>query len=218
MTERDGTRKNLIEEAIEVAAEAHHGQYRKGTQTPYITHPYAVGLLLMSAGCSEPVIVAGILHDTVEDTPLTLGFIAERFGTRIAAIVDGCSENKALRWRARKTERIEALRSASPEVCTVTCADKLHNLRTIIAEHEVIGDTVWERFHGSVADQAWYYRSVLAAIADRDATLQKIADRAKITQQTDSGTDTLTPPVPINRVLFQQFQHAVAYLFEGECR
>ena len=185
---QNGTRKNQIEEAIEVAAEAHQGQYRKGTRTPYITHPYAVGLILMKAGCSEAVIVAGILHDTVEDTDLTLGFIEEHFGAYIADIVDGCSENKALRWRARKTERIEALRIASPEVCTVTCADKLHNLRTIISEYDVIGDAVWERFHGGVEDQAWYYRSVLEAISE----------------------DT------VNSQLFQQFQQAVDYLFEGE--
>ena len=76
---QNGTGKNQIEEAIEVAAEAHQGQYRKGTDTPYITHPYAVGLILMEAGCTEAVIIAGILHDTVEDTDLTLEFIRERF-------------------------------------------------------------------------------------------------------------------------------------------
>lgn len=231
----NGTGKNRIEEAIEIAAEAHQGQYRKGTRTPYITHPYAVGLILMEAGCSETVIIAGILHDTVEDTDLTLAFIQERFGEDIADIVDGCSENKALRWKARKTERIEALRNASPEVCTVTCADKLHNLRTIISAYDVIGDAVWERFHGGVEDQAWYYRSVLDAISERDASLQKGGVCAKLSKR-DSGvcaesdmkdtvpqqeiTDSNTPPVvdAINPQLYQQFQQAVAYLFEGETR
>lgn len=234
---QNGTRKNQIEEAIEVAAEAHHGQYRKGTRTPYITHPYAVGLILLEAGCPEAVIIGGILHDTVEDTDLTLEFIRERFGDAIADIVDGCSENKALRWRARKTERIEALRIASPEVCTVTCADKLHNLRTIISEYDVIGDTVWDRFHGGVEDQAWYYRSVLGAIAERDAALQKSGVRAKLSKH-DSGANAESDgndPAPqqgssdskdarkapaaidaVNPQLFRQFQQAVAYLFEGE--
>ncbi|RKU14687.1 hypothetical protein C6503_14770 [Candidatus Poribacteria bacterium] len=233
---QNGTGKNQIEEAIEVAAEAHQGQYRKGTDTPYITHPYAVGLILMEAGCTEAVIIAGILHDTVEDTDLTLEFIRERFGDAIANIVDGCSENKALRWRARKTERIEALRSASPEVCTVTCADKLHNLRTIISEYDLIGDAVWDRFHGGVEDQAWYYRSVLGAIADRDATLQKRVECATLTTH-DNGVhaipdanDTAPQHEPfdcndarkrpaavdvVNAQLFQQFQQAVVYLFEG---
>ena len=125
----DGKRKNRIEEAIEVAAQAHDGQFRKGTNTPYITHPYAVGLMLMDAGCSEAVVIAGILHDTVEDTDLTSACIRNNFGESVANIVDGCSENKSLRWRERKTERIEALKTATTEVCLVTCADKLHNLR-----------------------------------------------------------------------------------------
>ena len=235
---QNGTRKNQIEEAIEVAAEAHQGQYRKGTRTPYITHPYAVGLILMEAGCSEAVIVAGILHDTVEDTDLTLGFIQEHFGEYVAGIVDGCSENKTLRWRARKTERIEALRRASPEVCTVTCADKLHNLRTIISEYDVIGDAVWERFHGGVEDQAWYYRSVLDAISERHASLKKrtsvyeIALNRIATCLTDSDVEDTTPQHEtsdddnaqkssrtidaVHPRLFQQFQQAVSYLFEGE--
>ena len=235
MTQR-GTRKNQIEEAIEVAAEAHQGQYRKGTRTPYITHPYAVGLILMEAGCTESVIAAGILHDTVEDTDLTLEFIRERFGHYIADIVEGCSENKTLRWRARKTDRIEALRTASTEVCMVTCADKLHNLRTIISERDIIGEVVWDRFHGSVEDQAWYYCSILSAIADRNAALQKSMECAKLSkdnsgvnphsdrkdiapQQEVSGSDaaqytsaTIDAVVP---ELFRKFQQAVAYLFDG---
>ena len=228
---QNGTGKNQIEEAIEIAAEAHQGQYRKGTDTPYITHPYAVGLILMEAGCTEAVIIAGILHDTVEDTDLTLEFIRERFGDAIANIVDGCSENKALRWRARKTERIESLKTASPEVCTVTCADKLHNLRTIISEYNRIGDAVWDRFHGGVEDQAWYYRSILGAIADRAVTLQKTVECATLTTHDNrahavsdtknTAPDTsAAPETPaaidaVNPQLFRQFQQAVAYLFKG---
>ncbi len=161
---QQGIGKNHIEKAIEVAAEAHQGQYRKGTRTPYITHPYAVGLILMEARCSESVIIAGILHDTVEDTVLTLEFIREHFGEEVADIVEGCSENKALRWRARKSERIEALKTASMEICLVTCADKLHNLRTMISAYHVIGDAVWDRFHGGVEAQAWYYRCMLESL------------------------------------------------------
>ncbi len=218
MTQND-TRKNQIEEAIEVAAEAHHGQYRKGTHTPYITHPYAVGLILMEAGCTEVVIIAGILHDTVEDTDLTLDFIRERFGDAVANIVDGCSEDKALRWRARKTERIEALKTASPEICTVTCADKLHNLRTIISEYDDIGDSVWDRFHGGVEDQAWYYRSILSAIADRETTLQRNGGHANVNGEIQHPPDDQKTPAPLdatNPQLFRQFQQAVAYLFEGD--
>ena len=192
--------KNQIEHALEIAAKAHQGQYRKGTDTPYISHPYAVGLLLTEAGCREAVIIAGILHDTVEDTPLTLDFIRAEFGEEIAHIVDGCSENKRLRWRARKTERIEALKTASMEVCLVTCADKLHNLRTIISEYEQIGDAVWERFHGDIEAQGWYYRSVVRSLQLKCRQKQAVCDKL---------IDSFDP-------IFQQLQRAVAYLFNGE--
>ena len=157
-------RKNRIEEAIELAAIAHNGQLRKGTHTPYIIHPFAVGFMLMDAGCSESVVIAGILHDTVEDTELTLEFIRKNYGTDVADIVEGCSENKDLKWTARKTERIEALKTATTEICIVTCADKLHNLRTVLSEIDNIGDAIWDRFHGGYEAQSWYYRSILDSL------------------------------------------------------
>lgn len=199
MTE-DGTRKNRIEEAIELAAQAHDGQFRKGTKTPYISHPFAVGLMLMNAGCSEAVVIAGILHDTVEDTDLTLACIREGFGESIADIVDGCSENKSLRWRERKTERIEALKTATIEICLVTCADKLHNLRTVISEYDDIGDAVWERFHGGLEAQAWYYQSILESL--RTHIDKKVSCDGIVQKQF--------------KIIFQQLQQAVMYLFEGE--
>ena len=200
MTE-DGTRKNRIEEAIELAAQAHDGQFRKGTRTPYISHPYAVGLMLMETGCSEAVVIAGILHDTVEDTDLTLECIRKNFGDSIAEIVDGCSENKSLRWRERKTERIEALKTATTEVCLVTCADKLHNLRTVISEYDDIGDAVWERFHGGEEAQAWYYRSVLESLQMHKENKTEVCDK--------------TDQKQFNAIL-QQLQQAVLSLFNRE--
>ena len=200
----DGKRKNRIEEAIEVAAQAHDGQFRKGTNTPYITHPYAVGLMLMDAGCSEAVVIAGILHDTVEDTDLTSACIRNNFGESVANIVDGCSENKSLRWRERKTERIEALKTATTEVCLVTCADKLHNLRTVISEYDDIGDVVWERFHGGAEAQAWYYRSVLESLRIHIKSDKAGATNGVVQKQFN--------------VIFQQLQQAVVYLFEGKIK
>ena len=93
----------LIDLAIKVSTKAHEGQYRKGTNLPYISHPYAVGMLLMSYECTSEVVAAGILHDTVEDTELTLKDIEEQFGPKVASIVEGCSEpNKEWSWEERK--------------------------------------------------------------------------------------------------------------------
>lgn len=70
----------LIAFAIEVAAKAHKSQCRKGTDIPYISNPYAVGMILMKEGCSEEVILAGLLHDTIEDTVLVGCYIIWRVG------------------------------------------------------------------------------------------------------------------------------------------
>ena len=200
MTE-ECTWKNHIEEAIEIAAQAHDGQVRKGTSTPYITHPYAVGLILMDAGCSESLVIAGILHDTVEDTDLTLECIRKNFGNHVAEIVDGCSENKSLRWRERKSECIEALKTATTEVCIVTCADKLHNLRTVISEFDNIGDVVWERFHGGLEAQEWYYRSVLDSLRTQKESKKKGSVNGIVQKQFNT--------------IFEQLHLAVNYLFDG---
>lgn len=155
----------MIEKAIQLAAEAHAGQVRKGTLTPYITHPFTVGMMLAQVGCSDEVVAAGILHDTVEDTYVTLDHVREGFGPRVAAIVEGCSEpHKTDTWEERKQHTIEYLRTASWEVRLVSCADKLHNLRTIAEVQERVGDEVWRRFKRGKDKQEWYYRSLLTVL------------------------------------------------------
>src|SRR5438874_3924659 len=100
---------NMLDFAIEVAAKAHRGQVRKGTDIPYISHPYAVGMMLARAGYSEEVIAAGILHDTVEDTNITLEYLRETFSEKVALIVEGCSEphHGSAPWEARKAHTLE---------------------------------------------------------------------------------------------------------------
>jgi (p)ppGpp synthase/HD superfamily hydrolase len=156
------TKVNL---AIEVAARAHEGQYRKGTNTPYISHPFTVGMMLARAGLPEDMIVAGILHDTVEDTDLSLDYIREHFGDDVALIVEGCSEpDKSLSWEERKEHTLHYLQTAPWEVRVVSCADKLHNVITINEGLSANGDDVWQRFKRGKSEQAWYYRGLVQAL------------------------------------------------------
>lgn len=158
---------NIIDRALEAAAVAHRHQVRKGTDIPYISHPCGVGIMLARAGCSEQVIAAGILHDTVEDTALGLQDIRQQFGDEVAAIVEGCSEpDKSLPWEARKEHTLEHIRHATREVRLVACADKLHNARTILADYEKYGDEVWARFKRGRSAQEWYYRGLVEALCD----------------------------------------------------
>ena len=77
----------IVEKAIIYAAKAHAGQTRKSTDIPYITHPYTVGMLLQKANCTDEVIAAGILHDTVEDTSTTYEELTEQFGLHVSNLV-----------------------------------------------------------------------------------------------------------------------------------
>ncbi len=155
-------------EAILFAAQAHYGHCRKGTRVPYIVHPLNAAKLLIEAGCPEDTVVAAILHDTVEDTPVSLEDIRRRFGVAVARIVEGASEpDKSLPWEQRKEHTIEFLQSAPEEVLLVSCADKIENLETIRRDLEQAGEDLWKRFRRGREKQAWYYRSVLAVLQRR---------------------------------------------------
>ncbi|WHZ03866.1 HD domain-containing protein [Neobacillus sp. YX16] len=159
---------DIVEKALQLASKSHEGQYRKNTDIPYITHPVAVGMLLVKNGYSEEIVASGILHDTVEDTELTLEDIKREFGTKIAEIVEGSSEpDKSLPWKDRKEHTIEYLKGASEEIRIVVCADKLHNIRSIIRDYEIVGEEVWARFNAGKEQQKWYYTNIVESLGSQ---------------------------------------------------
>lgn len=160
--------KGIVFRAIETAAAAHAGQYRKGTRIPYIVHPLGVAEILIRAGCAEEVVAAGILHDTVEDTSLTIGDIGRDFGDRVARLVAGASEpDRGAEWELRKAHTIEYLRSAPTDVLLVCCADKLHNVLSLREDLEVEGEALWRRFNRSRDKQRWYYLELARVFSER---------------------------------------------------
>ncbi len=158
---------NAVLRAIEIAAKAHADQKRKGSGEPYISHPFAVGILLYDAGYSDDVVIAGILHDTVEDTDITLDYIRSEFGENVASIVKGTSEDKSLTWEERKKHTIEYLKTAPTEVRAVSCADKLHNLQSMYNDYNVLGEELWKKFKRGKKEQEWYYRNVAESLIPR---------------------------------------------------
>ena len=137
--------RSRVDQAIVFATQAHAHKLRKGTDIPYITHPFAVAMILARGGFGEDTIIAGLLHDTVEDAGVSLEELRQRFGDAVANIVAGCSEpDKSLPWEERKRHTLEALRTAPLAVRAVTCADKLHNLRSLRADHAALGEEVLE--------------------------------------------------------------------------
>jgi (p)ppGpp synthase/HD superfamily hydrolase len=154
---------NMIDFALEIASKAHKNQLRKGTDIPYIVHPAGVALILSQLNCPVELIVAGILHDVVEDSNIEVEFIKEHFGEKVALIVEGCTEplHTSLPWEDRKMHTIEFLKTAPEEIRIVSCADKLHNLRSVVSEYKKYGDGVWERFKRGKEKQEWYFRKLV---------------------------------------------------------
>lgn len=171
---------SIVERAIIFAAKAHEGQMRKLTDIPYITHPFTVGMLLQKSKCSDEVIVAGILHDTLEDTPTTYEELTELFGDYIANLVVAASEpDKSLPWEDRKQHTIDRLKDASLEEIQIITADKLHNLRSIRVDLEVDGEKIWERFNRGKSAQHWYFSSIVNEIAIRKKEFKLIQELEK---------------------------------------
>jgi hypothetical protein len=158
-------RSKLVDLAIEVAAVAHQSQHRKGSTVPYIAHPFAVGMILARAGCDDEVVAAGILHDILEDTDITLEVIEEKFGNRVAQLVAAASEpDKSLAWEERKRHTLDFLKTAQRDIRMLVCADKLHNVRSIRRDIEAIGESVWEKFNRGKCDQEWYYTNIVESL------------------------------------------------------
>lgn len=155
-----------IHSAIIFAAKKHEGQKRKGTDIPYIVHPVEVMQILTENGCDKEVVIAGILHDTLEDTQTTPDEIRSEFGRTVLEIVQSESEDKSKSWKERKQTAILHMYSASLESKLVCCADKLSNLRSIYADLKNIGEKIWERFNAKKTYIQWYYEEILKSLSE----------------------------------------------------
>ena len=157
-----------IFKAIEFAAKAHAGHFRKGSKIPYILHPLGVAKILIEHGCSDEQVIAGLLHDTLEDTPVTLNQIRRQFGPKVARLVEGASEpDKSEPWENRKRHTIEFLKKAPSRQLYVSCADKLDNIRSMAQDYEKVGEKLFKRFNRPKAQQKWYYTSLTDAFLSR---------------------------------------------------
>ena len=162
-----------IQKAIVFATLAHEGQCRKGTNIPYIVHPMEVMQILTANGCDETVILAGILHDTLEDTQTTPEDILHNFGQEVLELVLGESEDKSKSWQERKQATIDYLADASKEIQLICCADKLSNIKNIYVDQQLLGDDVFKRFNAPKEKIRWYYESIANALTKIDGYKMK---------------------------------------------
>ena len=158
----------MIHTSIIFATEAHGKQLRKGTQLPYIIHPLEVAQILSYIHSPQEVIVAGILHDTLEDTLVTYQELVDHFGKNIASLVFECSNKCDGPWRTRKQYTITKLETTqNQKVALILCADKISNLRSITYDVSTTGPDVWKRFSAPKEDVLWYYEQLGKVIARR---------------------------------------------------
>lgn len=164
-------------EAIQLAIKAHDKQFRKLDGDIYAAHPLEVGIILASNNYDSDIIIAGILHDTVEDTYVTLEEIAFQFGDHVRYLVAGCSEDdKSLPWKDRKLSALDTVGNCGDiGVKLIFCADKISNIKSIIRYKENSSDSdLWSKFNAGFEDQKWYYTQSLRILSDlKDTKIYK---------------------------------------------
>ena len=188
-----------FEDALVFAVRLHTHQTRKGSGIPYIAHLLSVSAIVLEYGGKEDEAIAALLHDAVEDQggAATRQAILERFGPIVTEIVDGCSDTDEMPkppWQARKEAYIAHLQTASPAVLLVSAADKLHNVRSILADYRIVGDEIWQRFRTGREGTLWYYHALLEAYKARQKT-PLIAELERAVYALDALPDN--PPVQI---------------------
>ena len=168
---------DLLDRAIIFAVKAHHNSERRGKGFPYIVHPMEAVEIVATITSDQELLAAAVLHDTVEDTDVTLEDIRHEFGDRVASIVEdesdknieGVSETDT--WMERKQTAIDRLRQAPLDAKIVAMGDKLSNMRAIYRDYLTKGDSLWQIFH--VSDKSvheWRYRKLAESLSDLSDT------------------------------------------------
>lgn len=168
---------SLLDRAIVFAVKAHAGTERRGKGFPYIVHPMEAVEIVATITPDQELLAAAALHDTVEDTDVTIDQIRAEFGDRIASLVgaetdvviEGQSEEES--WHDRKQAAINRLSKASKDAKIVAMGDKLSNMRAIARDYAVQGDALWNLFHvNDPKDHEWHYRGLADALRDLEDT------------------------------------------------
>lgn len=159
-----------IQKAIKYAIDVHKGQTRKGKPNePYVTHPLSIGMILARCNADEDILIAGILHDTIEDCKpygsITKEIIAKNFGANVARMVDDVTEqDKSLPWAVRKQRALEHVPHMGKDSLMVKSADVLHNLQDQIADYEEEGEDMFKRFNATKSQQLERYQKLLTEL------------------------------------------------------
>jgi (p)ppGpp synthase/HD superfamily hydrolase len=158
--------KSLSKKALVMAKYAHKGQFRKGSNKPYIIHPYSVYGNLLPHTADETVLAAALLHDVLEDVNpdhYSAAHMLEDFGQEVVDVVTLVTKDTSLGdWRTVNEAYIATLDTTPDERALLVCtSDKLDNLSTSLYDYASQGEAFWDIFHAGKDEQKWWYESVL---------------------------------------------------------
>jgi (p)ppGpp synthase/HD superfamily hydrolase len=162
-----------IEQAIRAAAILHKNQLRKGSMPfPYITHVVATAFTLLDYTNDEDVIIAALLHDTLEDTDYTIDELQEDFGGRVRELVETVTETKStpehkLLWRDKKAQYAKQLKRGAKEAVMIAAADKMHNFRTMVEDYHDAPDRFIQDFGNNLEERIEAYQNITNVINSR---------------------------------------------------
>lgn len=157
-----------LDRAIEFAVRAHAGTERRGKGFPYIVHPLEAMAIVSTITPDQELLAAAVLHDTVEDTDVTIEDIRAEFGERVASLVkvDSVSDDEGT-WHERKQKAIDLIANAPRDAKIVALGDKLSNMRAIARDYYEQGDALWNLFRtNNPKDHEWHYRGLADALRD----------------------------------------------------
>ena len=168
---------SILDKAIVFAVKAHAGTERRGKGFPYIVHPLEAVEIVATMTTDQELLAAAALHDTVEDTDVTLDDIRREFGDRVAKLVEEESDvfmegvSEADSWHERKQAAIDRLSRASRDAKMVALGDKLSNARIIYRDFVQKGDKLWSIFHvKDVKEHEWHYRGLASSLKELEGT------------------------------------------------
>ena len=192
---------DVINHAFAFAAKHHDRQVRKGTKLPYLTHPANVAVILTRYGRDNDTVIAGILHDVIEDC-VRDGYtremleqrIGDKFGAKVLDTVLAITYRRndddgvELSSEERRADYLRRLASASEEARWVCAADKIHNASSIITDlrRTVDPETVWGRFGGGKAATAGWYRQVYERLREVGFEAPIMAELGQVSSELDS--------------------------------
>jgi (p)ppGpp synthase/HD superfamily hydrolase len=155
-----------LEKALAITLRIHQHQKRKGDNaTPYAVHPVSVAMLLAQYTDDEDIIIAGLLHDALEDTKYGPKEIERDFGSRVLGIVQEVTEkNPRASWETRKFDYLVEIKNRSKEACLVALADKIHNIKSLQYAYATLGENLWKRFNASKEKKLWFYDEIYKSI------------------------------------------------------